>query len=156
MDRLVRFVATYLVEVDGGLPELLLGLVEVTHTDLTEVTRMVLVDVGTVVVLTTGHTATTGGLAVLANSTVTGGHMAAAVKEKAEISILVGIMCEVSEVLDVERRAWSDMQKRRRYRKRCAYHEHNSRRWKGSTHCFRVFDKRVGILSSGVLATRPV
>jgi hypothetical protein len=77
-----RYLVTYLVEVDGGLPELLLGLVEVTHTDLTEVTGMVLVNVGTVVVLTTGHTATTGGLAVLANTTVTGGHMAAAVEEK--------------------------------------------------------------------------
>lgn len=34
--------------------------VEATHTDLTEVTRMVLVEVGPVVVLTTGHTTTTG------------------------------------------------------------------------------------------------
>jgi hypothetical protein len=33
--------------------------VEVPHTNLTEVTGMVLVDVSTVVVLTTGHTATT-------------------------------------------------------------------------------------------------
>lgn len=72
---------TYLVEVDGGLPELLLGLVEVAHTDLTEVTRVVLVDVGTVVVLTTGHTTTTGALAVLADTTVTGGHVAAAVRD---------------------------------------------------------------------------
>ena len=55
-----------LVEVDDGLPELLLRLVEVTHTDFTEVTGMVLVDVGAVVVLTTGHTTTTGMLAVLA------------------------------------------------------------------------------------------
>jgi hypothetical protein len=55
-----------LVEVDGGLPEAVLHLVEVAHTDLSEVTRMVLVDVGPVVVLTTGHTTTTGMLAVLA------------------------------------------------------------------------------------------
>lgn len=55
---------------------------EVTHTDLTEVTGVVLVNVGTVVVLTTGHTATTGGLAVLADTTVTGGHIAAAGKKK--------------------------------------------------------------------------
>ena len=55
---------------------------EVPHTDLTEVTRVVLVDVGTVVVLTTGHTATTRGLAVLADTTVTGGHVAAAVRKK--------------------------------------------------------------------------
>lgn len=72
---------TYLIDVDGGLPELLVGLVEVTHTNLTEVTRVELVDVGTVVVLTTGHTATTGGLAVLADTTVTGRHMAAAARE---------------------------------------------------------------------------
>lgn len=72
---------TYLIDVDSGLPELLVGLVEVTHTNLTEVTRVELVDVGTVVVLTTGHTATTGGLAVLADTTVTGRHMAAAVRE---------------------------------------------------------------------------
>ena len=57
--RVGRF-PTYLVEVDDGLPELVLELVEVPHTNLTEVTRVVLVDVGTVVVLTTGHTATTG------------------------------------------------------------------------------------------------
>jgi hypothetical protein len=34
--------------------------VEAPHTDLTEVTRVVLVEVGSVVVLTTGHTTTTG------------------------------------------------------------------------------------------------
>ena len=54
---------------------------EVPHTDLTEVTGVVLVDVGAVVVLTTSHTATTGRLTVLADTTVTGGHMAAAVKK---------------------------------------------------------------------------
>lgn len=71
----------YLVEVDHGLPELVLGLVEVAHTDFTEVTRMVLVEVGTVVVLTTGHTTTTWMLAVLADTTVSGRDVAAAVKE---------------------------------------------------------------------------
>jgi hypothetical protein len=72
--------ATYLVEVDCGLPELLLGLVEVPHTDLTEVTGVVLVEVGAVVVLTTGHTTTTGMLTVLSDTTVTGGNMTAARK----------------------------------------------------------------------------
>lgn len=66
-----------LVEVDGGLPELLVGLVEVSHTNLTEVTRVELVKVGTVVVLTTGQTTTTWVLTVLANATVTGRHMTA-------------------------------------------------------------------------------
>jgi hypothetical protein len=64
--------AMYLVEVDDGLPEVVLLLVEVPHTNLTKVTRMVLVQVGTVVVLTTGQTTTTGVLAVLADTTLTG------------------------------------------------------------------------------------
>ena len=51
---------------------------EVPHTDLTEVTGVVLVEVSAVVVLTTGHTTTTGVLAVLSDTTVTGGHMTAA------------------------------------------------------------------------------
>ena len=74
--RLEGLFRTYLVKVDDGLPELVLELVEVPHTNLTEVTRVVLVDVGTVVVLTTGHTATTGRLAVLADTTFTGRDMA--------------------------------------------------------------------------------
>ena len=66
-----------LVEVDDGLPEVVLLLVEVPHTNLTEVTRMVLVHVGTVVVLTTGKTTTTGVLAVLAYTSMTVGDVAA-------------------------------------------------------------------------------
>ena len=76
------YYSTYLVEVDRRLPELLVGLVEVPHTNLTEVTGVVLVNVGPVVVLTTGHTATTGMLAVLANTTVSGRHMATAKRRK--------------------------------------------------------------------------
>lgn len=53
---------------------------EVSHTDFTEVTRMVLVEIGSVVVLTTGHTTTTGMLPVLAHSSMTGGDVTAAVK----------------------------------------------------------------------------
>lgn len=53
---------------------------EVSHANLSEVTRMVLVDVGAVVVLATGHTTTTWMLAVLADTTVTGGDVAAAVR----------------------------------------------------------------------------
>ena len=52
---------------------------EVAHTDFTEVTRVVLVHVGSVVVLTTGKTTTTGMLPVLAYTTVTGRDVAAAV-----------------------------------------------------------------------------
>lgn len=79
---------TYLVEVDCRLPELLLGLVEVPHTDLTEVTGVVLVEVGAVVVLTTGHTTTTGMLTVLSDTTVTGGNMTAARKKTICVSLL--------------------------------------------------------------------
>jgi hypothetical protein len=49
--------AAYLVEVHNGLPLVVALHVEVAHTDLSEVTRMVLIQVGTVVVLTTGKTA---------------------------------------------------------------------------------------------------
>lgn len=87
----------YLVEVDDGLPEVVLLLVEVSHTNLSEVTGMVLiaesayfhspvslvgmsnlVHVGTVVVLTTSKTTTTGMLAVLSDTSLTGGNVAAA------------------------------------------------------------------------------
>jgi hypothetical protein len=50
---------------------------EVPHADLSEVTGMVLIDVGAVMVLTTGHTTTTRMLSVLADTALTGGHMAA-------------------------------------------------------------------------------
>jgi hypothetical protein len=68
--------ATHLVKIDDGLPELVLRLVEVTHADLSEVTRMVLVDVRSVMMLSTSHTATTGMLPVLAYATVTSRDMA--------------------------------------------------------------------------------
>lgn len=54
------FAVSYLVDVDLGLPLVVPEEVEAPHTDLTEVTRVVLVEVGSVVVLTTGHTTTTG------------------------------------------------------------------------------------------------
>lgn len=66
-----------LVEVDDRLPELVLELVEVSHTDLSEVTGMVLVQVGAVVVLTTSHTATTGMLSRLSDTTMTGRNVTA-------------------------------------------------------------------------------
>ena len=60
------------VKVDDRTPERVLLQVEVTHTDLTKVTRVVLVHVGTVMVLTTSKTTTTRMLSVLSNTTVTG------------------------------------------------------------------------------------
>ena len=53
---------------------------EIPHADLSKVTRMVFIEIGSVMVLTTGHTTTTGMLAVLAYTTVTGGDMAPAAK----------------------------------------------------------------------------
>jgi hypothetical protein len=62
-----------LVNVDNRTPVGVVLQVEVTHTDLTKVTRMVLIHVDTVMVLTTSKTTTTRMLSVLANTTVTGG-----------------------------------------------------------------------------------
>lgn len=64
-----------LVDVYRRAPEVVELLVVVPHTNLTKVTIMVFIHVGTVVVLTTGQTTTTGMLPVLANSSLTGGHM---------------------------------------------------------------------------------
>lgn len=72
LSLLLRNKSPQTLDVNDGSPEVVLLLVEVSHTDLTKVTRVVLVEVGSVVVLTTGHTTTTGILAVLANTTVTG------------------------------------------------------------------------------------
>lgn len=69
---------TYLVEVDDWLPEVVLLLVEVSHTDLSEVTWMVFIHVGSVVVLTTSKTTTTRVLAVLSYTTLSGGDVTAA------------------------------------------------------------------------------
>jgi len=56
--------------------------VEVPHSHFTEVTRVVFVHVGSVVVLATGETATTRMFPVLANTTVTGRDMTAAIMKK--------------------------------------------------------------------------
>lgn len=72
---------SYLVDVDLGLPLVVPQEVESPHTDLTEVTRVVLVKVGSVVVLTTGHTTTTG---VLYNS-----------KSEVSVYVLTVVVAEV-------------------------------------------------------------
>jgi hypothetical protein len=46
--------------------------VELTHTDLTEVTRVIFIHENSVVVLSSGVTATTGVLSVLSDTSVTG------------------------------------------------------------------------------------
>ena len=53
-----------------------LGVMVVPHTDLTEVTRMVLVEVDAHVVLTTSLTTTSRMLPVLTNTTMTSGDVA--------------------------------------------------------------------------------
>ena len=78
----MEFSRIYLVQVDLGLPGQVLHFVEIQHADFSEVTRMVLVDVGLVMVHTTGHTTTTGVLSVFTDTSVTGGDVAAAVSEK--------------------------------------------------------------------------
>merc|ERR1712094_165751 len=65
------------VEVDGGAVVAVLGLVEVTHTNLAEETRGVFVEVDAVVVLATRVTATTRVLAVLSDTALTVRHVAA-------------------------------------------------------------------------------
>lgn len=59
------------VQVDFGPEFVLAAQMEVPHTDLTEVTRMVFVEVDAVMVHTTSVTATSGMLAVLADTTMT-------------------------------------------------------------------------------------
>ena len=57
--------STDLVQVDDWLPEVVALLVEVSHTNLSEVTGMVFIHVGSVVMLTTSETTTTGMLATM-------------------------------------------------------------------------------------------
>ena len=50
---------------------------KIPHADFSKVTRVIFVQIGSVMMLSTSHTATTRMLAVLADTTVTGGDMAA-------------------------------------------------------------------------------
>lgn len=52
---------------------------EIPHSHFPKVPGMVFVEIRTVMMLSTGHTTSTGMLAVLADTSVTGGDMAAAV-----------------------------------------------------------------------------
>lgn len=75
-----------LVEVDDRLVQRVAQQVVVTHTNLTEVTRVVPVEVGAVVVETTSKTTTTGVLAVLADTTVTSRNVATVLPGLSEVS----------------------------------------------------------------------
>jgi len=63
--------APEVIDVDGWAEVLVLLQVEVSHTDFTEVTWMVLVEVDSVMMLTTSQTSSTWMLSVFTNSTVT-------------------------------------------------------------------------------------
>ena len=60
------------IEVDNGHVILCALVTEVAHTNLTEVTRVILIEQDTVVVLTSGVTTTSWMLSVLSDTTVTG------------------------------------------------------------------------------------
>lgn len=51
---------------------------EIPHADLSKVTRMVFIEICAVMMLSSSHTTSTGMLAMLANTSVAGGDMAAA------------------------------------------------------------------------------
>ena len=71
----------HLVQIDDRLPELILQLVEVSHAHFAEVTGMVFVEIGPVMMLSTRHTTSTGMLSVFANAAVASGDMTAASRE---------------------------------------------------------------------------
>lgn len=75
----MKKIATHLIEIDDRLPELVLRLVEIPHADLAEVARVVFVDICPMMMLSTGHTATTGVFSMLAYSAVAGGDVAATI-----------------------------------------------------------------------------
>ncbi len=62
---------------------------EVSHANLAKVTRMIFVEIGSVVVLSTSHTTSTRMLTVLADTTVAGGDVAATVKEMCQLRVLM-------------------------------------------------------------------
>ena len=95
-------------------------LVEVAHADLSEVTRVVLVHVGAVVVLATGETATTGVLAVLAYTTVTGRDVATVLARVGEtgrhgwrcVSFVAGRLAKSEEMVaigNIESSLWAEV-----------------------------------------------
>jgi len=66
-----------LVNVDGGSEGSVLQFMELTHTDLTEVTRVILVEEDSVMMLSSSVTTSTRMLTMLSNTTVSHGHVTA-------------------------------------------------------------------------------
>ena len=81
---------THLVKVDDRLPELILEFVKIPHSNLSEVSRMVPVQIRSVMVLTTSHTTSTWMLAVLSYTTVTSRDVTTAVMEERYVSLRFG------------------------------------------------------------------
>lgn len=75
-----------LVQVDDGTVKLVSLQMVSSHADLTEITRMVFVEIDSVVMLTTGVTATSRMLAVLSDATMTVAHVTS------QLSRLLGLL----------------------------------------------------------------
>ena len=86
------------IDVHDGLPVVVAEKMEVSHTNLTEVTGMVFVQVGTVVVLTTGKTTSTRVLAMLADTTVSSTDMASVLSRLAQVGGHVDGLVGVVEI----------------------------------------------------------
>jgi hypothetical protein len=84
--------SAHLVQIDDWLPEVVFLTMEVSHSDFSEISRMIFVHVYTVVVLTSSQTSTTWVFPVLADATVTGRHMASTSNLLANMIILKGSM----------------------------------------------------------------
>jgi len=84
-----------LVNVHNGLPLVVALQMEVAHSYFSEVTRMVFVQVGSVVVLTSGKTATTGMLAMFSNASMSGADMTPVFPGFAQMSRHVDKVCGV-------------------------------------------------------------
>lgn len=73
-------IQTHLIEVDNRLPELILRLVEIAHADLAKITRVIFVEIRSVMVLSASHTTTAWMFSMLAYPAMAGGDVAATVE----------------------------------------------------------------------------
>ena len=55
---------------------------EISHADFPKITRVIFIEIRSMVVLTSGHTASTGVLSMLADTAMTGGDVTATVHEE--------------------------------------------------------------------------
>ena len=73
---------THFLQINDGFPELILQLMKISHSHFSEITRVIFIQVRTVMVLATGHTASTRMLAMLAHTAMAGGDMPATVGKR--------------------------------------------------------------------------